>query len=231
MSRLARKHTVATRWFHWFNFPVLGAMVGSGLLIYWANDVYRIGAGGFTLVHLFPEWFNRLFGLDHGLALGMGWHFAFAWLLISNGVAYLAYLAVSGEWRELVPRPRHFPEAWQVVLHDLGIRRASLPPGKLNAAQRVTYTAVLAMGALSTITGLAIYRPIQLAWLTRACGGYQAARLEHFWLMMAFCAFFGLHLVQVARAGWNNLRAMIIGIELVEAPLHESDAPRNEAQP
>ncbi len=37
---LKQKHPLAIRWFHWINFPVLMLMIGSGLLIYWANDVY-----------------------------------------------------------------------------------------------------------------------------------------------------------------------------------------------
>jgi len=232
MPRLVKKHPLALRWFHWVNFPVIAVMVGSGLLIYWANDVYRLGVGSLTLVHLFPQWFYRLFHLEQGLARGMGWHFAFAWLLVLNGLAYLTYLALSGEWRELLPWPRHFPQAWQVVLHDLGLRQEPLPPGKLNAAQRVTYTAVIGMGALSTATGFAIYRPTQLAWLTRLCGGYEAARFEHFWLMIAFCGFFGLHLAQVARAGWNNFRAMVIGVERVDEPPRKAPGqPGGEATP
>jgi len=230
MPRLVTKHTLATRWFHWVNFPVLAAMVGSGLLIYWANDVYRVGVGAFTLVKLFPNWFYRLFGVDHGLATGMGWHFAFAWLLVANGIAYLIYLAASGEWRDLLPQPRHFPEAWEVVLHDLGIRKAPLPPSKFNAAQRVSYSTVIVMGALSTLTGFAIYRPTQLAWLTRLCGGYEAARFEHFWLMIGFCAFFALHLAQVVRAGWNNFRSMIIGVERINAPIAPGTARAPKVQ-
>ena len=232
MARLARKHSLATRWLHWVNFPLLAVMVGSGLLIYWADDVYRVGIGAFTLVRFFPAWFYRLFSLDHGLALGMGWHFAFAWLFVLNGAAYVVYVAASGEWRALVPRKRHFPEAWQVVMHELGIRKEPLPPAKFNAAQRVTYTAVVGMGALSVLTGLAIYRPIQLGWLTWACGGYRAARLEHFWLMMGFCAFFAVHLVQVVRAGWNGFRSMIIGVERVDSPpLESGGTPPREAPP
>ncbi|HUM11542.1 MAG TPA: cytochrome b/b6 domain-containing protein [Myxococcaceae bacterium] len=218
MPRLVQKHSLATRWFHWVNFPVLGVMVGSGLLIYWANDVYRVGVGGWTLIRFFPDWVYRLLSLDHGLALGMGWHFAFAWLFVLNGLAYVVYIVSSGEWRQLVPRRRHFREAWDVVRHDLGLRKEPLPPAKFNAAQRVTYSAIVVMGALITMTGFAIYRPTQLAWLTALCGGYQAARFEHFWLMMGFVAFFGLHLVQVVRAGWNNFRAMVIGVERVDAP-------------
>ena len=220
MPRLVLKHTLTARWLHWVNFPVLAVMVGSGLLIYWANDVYRVGIGGVTLVQFFPAWFYEAFGIAFSLAQGMAWHFAFAWLLVLNGGAFAIWLWASGEWREFLPRPGHLREAWQVVLHDLGIRKAPLPPAKRNAAQRVTYSVVLVMGALSTLTGFAIYKPVQLAWLARACGGYEAARLEHFWLMLGFCAFFVLHVVQVVRAGWNNFRSMVIGVERVE------DAPR-----
>jgi thiosulfate reductase cytochrome b subunit len=225
MPRLVRKHPLATRWFHWVNFPVLAVMVGSGLLIYWANDVYRIGIGDWTLVKFFPDWFYRLFHLDHGLAMGMGWHFALAWLFVLNGLAYVVYTLASGEWRGLAPRRHDLRQSWQVVLHDLGVRKQPLPPGKFNAAQRVTYTAIIVMGALSTVTGFAIYRPTQLAWLTALCGGYPAARFEHFWLMIGFCAFFAVHLVQVVRAGWNNFRSMVIGVERVNGRVSERPKP------
>ena len=43
MKRLEKKHPLAIRWFHWINFPALTVMIWSGMLIYWANDVYRIG--------------------------------------------------------------------------------------------------------------------------------------------------------------------------------------------
>jgi thiosulfate reductase cytochrome b subunit len=216
--RIERKHPLAIRWFHWLNFPLLATMIGSGLLIYWANDVYRVGIGGWTLIHLFPDWIYRVLHLDHRLAEGMAWHFTFMWLFALNGAAYVLYTLASGEWRYLVPTRESWGEAWQVVLHDLGIRRAPLPRRKFNAAQQITYTAIVAMGALSLLTGLAIYRPVQLSWLTALLGGYQAARFEHFWLTMGYCAFFLLHLAQVVRAGWNNFRSMVAGVEVVDEP-------------
>ncbi|HEV2246124.1 MAG TPA: thiosulfate reductase, partial [Terriglobia bacterium] len=51
------KHSLAIRWFHWVNFPLLAVMIWSGLWIYWANDVYRVGLGSFTLFRFFPEGF------------------------------------------------------------------------------------------------------------------------------------------------------------------------------
>jgi thiosulfate reductase cytochrome b subunit len=120
----------------------------------------------------------------------------------------------SGEWRFLLPDHRTFAEAWQVVLHDLGLRKEPLPRRKFNGAQRLAYTGVIAMGAGSLLTGLAIYKPVQLAWLTTLLGGYPAARLEHFLLALGYVVFFLIHITQVVRAGWNNFRAMVIGVEV-----------------
>jgi thiosulfate reductase cytochrome b subunit len=212
---LVHKHKLATRWFHWVNFPLLAVMIASGLLIYWANDVYRVGLGKVTLFTFFPEWVYSAFHLDHQLAEGMGWHFAFMWLFTLNGIAYVLYTALSGEWRFLVPGRGALLQAWHVVLHDLHLRKEPLPEARFNAAQQITYTAIILMGAGSVLTGFAIYRPVQLQWLTALCGGYEAARFEHFWLMLGYCAFFVVHLAQVAKAGWNNFRSMVTGVEAV----------------
>jgi thiosulfate reductase cytochrome b subunit len=217
MNRLELKHPRAIRWMHWINIPLLTIMLWSGLLIYWANDVYAIRFGGFTLFHFFPEWFYRVWGLEHGLAIGMAYHFAFMWFFAINGFCYVLYTFVSGEWRYLLPN-RHTPrEAWHVMLHDLGLRKAPLPRAKFNGAQRLAYTGVILMGAGSLVTGLAIYKPTQLAWLTGLVGGYAWARAEHFVLAIGYVVFFVIHIVQVMRAGWNNLRAMVTGYELIPA--------------
>jgi thiosulfate reductase cytochrome b subunit len=201
---------------HWINAPVLAIMIWSGLLIYWANDVYRIGWGDVTLFRFFPDVFYETFGLGHRLAEGMAWHFAFMWIFALNGVAYVLYTAISGEWRHLLPGPSSFREAWHVVLHDLGLRREPLPDSKFNAAQRFAYTGVIAMGAGSVLTGLAIYKPVQLSWLTFVLGGYEWARLEHFALTIGYVLFFIIHIAQVVKAGWNNFRAMVTGYEIVK---------------
>jgi thiosulfate reductase cytochrome b subunit len=214
MPRLEKKHSLATRVFHWANVPILAVMIWSGLLIYWANDVYAIKFGGFTLVKFFPDWFYQRFQIASRLSEGMAWHFWFMWLFALNGLFYVTYTFVSGEWRHLVPNRRTFVEALQVVLHDLHIRREPLPRRKFNGAQRIAYTGVIAMGAGSLLTGLAIYKPVQLSWLVAALGGYQAARLEHFSLTILYVLFFVVHIAQVIKSGWNNARAMIIGVEV-----------------
>ena len=87
------------------------------------------------------------------------------------------------------------------------------------------------MGVGAVITGLAIYKPLQLAWLTGLLGGYEWARWLHFWLMVLFVLFFAVHVVQVALAGWRNFRSMVTGYEVVEAhePPAQSDRLNEEA--
>ncbi len=215
MKRLEKKHPLAIRWLHWINFPLLFVMIWSGLLIYWSNSVYRVGFGEHTLFHFFPQGFFETLGIGHRLAEGMALHFFFMWFFAINGVLYVLYTAISGEWRYLVPNLHSFKEAIQVTLHDLHLSKYHPPRRKFNGAQQIAYTGVILMGAGSLLTGLAIYKPVQFAWLTTVLGGYEWARWEHFWLTVSYVLFFVVHVVQVIIAGWNNFRSMVTGYEIV----------------
>jgi thiosulfate reductase cytochrome b subunit len=238
--RLVPKHSLAIRWMHWINFPVLMVMIWSGVLILWANDVYpteslrlrvpnRVSISRVGVTPVYPDSVpegveeenypvpatqRRDINLGFRLAEGQAWHFTLAWFFTLNGVAYVLYLWISKEWKHLLPRRDSFGEAFRVVFHDLGLYKKPLPPGKFNHAQRIAYTSVVVMGFGMVVTGLAIYKPAQLNWLANLLGGYQAARVEHFLLTGLILAFFLVHIAQVIRAGWNNFRAMITGYEL-----------------
>lgn len=203
MVSLQKKHPLAIRWNHWINFPVLTIMVWSGFLIYWANDAYFIPG----------RWLEAI-GMNARLGQGMSWHFPFAFIFTVNGLLYAAFLFISGQWRYMFPDRRSLREAVIVVLHDLHLHKGDLPKQlKYNGAQRFAYTGILFLGFAALLTGLAIYKPVQLSWLTYALGGYEAARLEHFLVTCAFLAFFFVHIAQVVKAGWNAFRAMITGLE------------------
>ena len=226
--RLEKKHPLAIRWMHWINFPVLFTMIWSGLLIYWNDSdnayqhphaVYRIGIGSLTVVRLFPAWFWKTINAPYRVTEGLSYHFFFMWIFAINGILYATYLLVSGEWRLLVPERRSVRDAIQVTLVDLHLRKGLPPQKKYNGAQRIAYSAVILMGLGSLVTGLSIYKPTQAHWLTTLLGGYEMARWEHFWLTMGFCAFFVVHVAQVALAGWNNFRSMVSGYEI--APLEK----------
>jgi len=217
MKKVLVKHPAAIRWFHWVNFPVLGVMIWSGLLIYWANDVYAIKVGGNPIIHFFPDSFYKALHIPFRLAEGMAYHFVFMWLFLLNGLLYVLYTLFSGEWRLLLPERKSWREAWLVFLHDLHIRKAAPVQIKYNAAQRIAYSAIIVMGIGSVCTGLAVYKPIQFRGLAWLCGGYEAARVEHFILTIGYCLFFLVHIVQVILAGWNNFQSMITGLEMLPA--------------
>jgi thiosulfate reductase cytochrome b subunit len=223
-QRIVEKHPLAVRWFHWINFPLLMIMIWSGTLIYWAHDVYQIKIGSTTLFKFFPDAFYKAFDINGHLATGMAFHFAFACFFGINGVLYVAYMLISGEWKFIVPDKTSLSEAWRVTLNDLHIKKYDHPKAKFNGAQRIAYTSIIIMGAGSLLTGVAIYKPIQLSWLAYALGGYEWARIEHFCLTLGFCAFFLIHIGQVIRAGWNNFRAMVAGFEVENSSVNVPEA-------
>ncbi|MFN8277953.1 MAG: cytochrome b/b6 domain-containing protein [Chitinophagales bacterium] len=219
MQPVRFKHPLAIRWFHWINFPVLAVMIWSGLLIYWANDVYYISVGGKEYIRFFPDSFNEALHLKFRLAEGMAWHFALMWLFFINGFLYVTYTIISGEWRYLLPTRKSWGEALQVVLHDLHLRRSAPNFDKYNAAQRVAYSGVVLMGFGSLLTGLAIYKPVQFPWLCWVMGGYESARVIHFGLTVAYVLFFVVHIIQVMMAGWQAFSAMLTGWEVEKEQL------------
>jgi thiosulfate reductase cytochrome b subunit len=221
--RLGHKHPLAIRWMHWINFPVLFTMMWSGLLIYWNDSdnayqyphrVYRIGIGHWTLFRFFPEWFYTKLHVPYHVTQGLGYHFFFMWFFMLNGIAYVLFTAVTGEWRFLLPERRSLRDAIQVTLVDLHLSKGLPPQLKYNGAQRIAYTSVILMGAGMLVTGLAIYKPTQTHWLTTLLGGYEMARWLHFWITMSLLGFFFVHVGQVILAGWNNFRAMVSGLEV-----------------
>lgn len=185
---------------HWANLVLVGIMAGSGLQILVAYPY--LGARG-ALVRWYPfQGWTPPPALTVGswLAGARHYHFAFAWLFVANGLVYLAYAVASGEWRRRVFVPRRDARsAWQTVLHDLRLRRQPpVPVGLYNGMQRLAYTAAIALAALLVASGLALYKPVQLRWLTGLLGGYDAARALHLLALAALALFAAIHVVQAA---------------------------------
>lgn len=233
MLRIEERHPLAVRWMHWINFPLLMIMIWSGLMVYWVtspdNGVldhqnYRVGIGHFTLFRFFPNWFYRLFRLDNHLTRGMAFHALAMWPFVINGVAYLIFLTVSGQWREILPNWRDLKQLvqtfWRAIARSEGPTRAE----KYNGAQRIAYTTVIIIGALSVFSGIAIWKPTTLPQLAAMLGGYQSARFIHFWTTILFCAFLFVHLVQVLRAGRSTMQSMITGFEVVADRVETKEA-------
>ena len=223
-----KKHALALRWMHWINFPVLMIMIWSGMRIYWADlrDPYALGILGWQLFEFWPDSVNSFFQLDFALAKGIAFHLVFGWLFVLNGLAYVIYLSLNGNWRYLVPDRQGLRDAPRTLLHDLHLSDEKPPQGKYNPMQQLTYTAVLVMAAVLVASGFAIYRSGQLALLEAAFGGYDNARFVHFTISILLMLFFLVHVIQVARSGWGNFASIITGYRL--QPADESAETRHE---
>jgi thiosulfate reductase cytochrome b subunit len=187
---------VWVRVMHWVNAAAMVMMIMSGWQIYNASP-------------LFDFTFSRSITLGGWLAGGLLWHFAAMWLLMVNGLAYLVLGFATGRFRRKL-----LPITPSGVLADT---RAALT-GKLshndlaryNQVQKLLYAGVIAVGVLVVLSGLSIWKPVQLQWLTAVFGGYDFARYVHFTCMALIVAFLIVH-VALALLVPKSLRAMIIG--------------------
>jgi Ni/Fe-hydrogenase b-type cytochrome subunit len=211
----ARRHHGIVRLSHWLNAVFLTGMIGSGLQIYAAFP--HIGSKNAVLGVPNPFDSDKIGGLPETIRLGgwlaggLRWHFTLAWPFVLTGLAYLIFLAVSGEWRKLLFRPRDVPGAVQMTRYYLRLRKDHPPQGKHNPLQKAAYTTAILLAVLSVLTGFAIAKPIQLGWLTALFGGYELARYWHFVVVWAFTLFTIMHVIMVFVADPASLRAIITG--------------------
>lgn len=217
-----KRHHGIVRVAHWLNAIVLLGMIASGLQIYGAFSHFGIRGGTFPLPNPLdgkpiPEW-GRLGGW---LAGGLNWHFALAWPFVITGLVYLLFLGLTGEWRALLFRPRDVGPAVQMQLYYLKLRKEHPPQGKHNPLQKGAYTFIVFLGALSALTGFAIYKPVQLSWLTSLFGGYELARYWHFASVWIFVGFTLLHVALVFLVDPASLRAMTTGWYRGRFPSHD----------
>jgi thiosulfate reductase cytochrome b subunit len=176
-------HPLAVRATHWINAFAMACMLMSGWAIYNASPLF-----GFR----FPAWAT----VGGWLGGSIAWHFAAMWLLVVNGLLYVAYGLASGHFR------RHLlPVHPAAVSRDMKLAaRLKLPhtSGSYNAVQRLSYLGVLALGVLVVASGLSIWKPVQFDGLVDLFGGYDFARRVHFFAMAGIAAFIVLHLLLVA---------------------------------
>jgi thiosulfate reductase cytochrome b subunit len=142
-----------------------------------------------------PQWMR----IGGWLGGGRHWHFAIAWFFVLNGIFYLTYFFISGEWRRRMFRPwRDTNSAVAQLLYYLKIRRTAPPADFYNGLQRFAYSSVIIFGIGMVLSGLAIYKPVQLHFLTLLFGGYDGARVVHLGGLCLFAMFLAAHLVLVS---------------------------------
>src|SRR5690349_6164108 len=182
---------------HWVNAFAMILMIMSGWQIYNASPLFE----GFT--------FAKSITLGGWLGGALLWHFAAMWILMVNGLIYLVLGFVTGRFRRKL-----LPITPEGVISDT---KAALT-GKLshddltkyNYVQKLLYAGIIVVGILIVLSGLAIWKPVQLQYLTALFGGYDFARYVHFFCMAAIVAFLVVH-VALALLVPKSLRAMLIG--------------------
>ncbi len=189
-------HPLWVRLTHWVNAVAMVVMIGSGWEIYNASP-------------LFPFAFPPAITLGGWLAGALLWHFAAMWLLAVNGLIYVVLGVATGRFRRmLVPiRPREvLADTKAALARNLSYDDLSI----YNAVQKLLYLGIILVGIVIVLSGLAIWKPVQLQELAAAFGGYTAARYVHFFAMAAIVAFLLIHVIMSFLVP-KSLRAMIVG--------------------
>lgn len=196
----AAKPLIHPRWVritHWINALAIFMMIGSGWQIYDASPLFRF------------LYFPSQIALGEWLAGALLWHFAAMWLFVINFIVYVTLGIATGRFRQkLFPiRPR---DVWADITLAL---RGKLSHGDLtvyNAVQRLLYLGVIIAAVVIVLSGVSIWKPVQLKYLTAFFGGYDTARYVHFFAMASIVAFLTIH-ITLALLVPKSLRAMIIG--------------------
>ena len=202
-----QRHSAIVRLAHWTLALAIIVMIGSGWRIY---DNVPI------LPFQFPYWLTlggdkyvaSTTSNDWGTANAIAWHFAGMWLLLFAFSLFVLNGIITGHFRrDFLPlTPRAFS-------HDF-LAAAALKLdhrlGAYNAVQKAFYWGALLAVCMMFVSGLAIWKPVQLGWLTWLMGGFPTARVIHFCFMAAIVAFMIVHVALVAVVP-RTLLAMTLG--------------------
>ena len=171
--------------------------------------------------HYANSWLYDHFSLGTGmLSTALSLHWLFAYLFMLNGLLYLVGLGVGGGYKSLLPRRTDFQDAVKMQIYYLGLPFAKISRRpwphpvvitKYNALQRLAYFSMPVFGTISVLTGWAIHKPQQFGWLQAVFGGYDYARVWHFWLISLFVLFVIPHVILVLADGWDTMRSMFVG--------------------
>jgi Ni/Fe-hydrogenase b-type cytochrome subunit len=210
MSTPKRHHPVI-RITHWINAIALTVMIGSGLQIFNAYPAFARKGETFCCYPFAGKPIPKVFTFGGWLAGARNWHFAMMWVLVVNGLIYLAFIYLHGEWRDLVPRRGTARDMWEMVKFYLFVRKDHPRQGKHNALQRMTYFSLPIVTALAVLTGIAIWKPVQFQPLTMLFGGYDLARAWHFVAMVVIVVLAIGHIFMVFTVDPYSIPSIITG--------------------
>jgi thiosulfate reductase cytochrome b subunit len=194
---------------HWINALAILVMIGSGWRIYNYYPALTLHFGFPLCLTLGGDFtVSEAIHNEDGLTNALAWHFAAMWVLVLNFLAYLVVGFVSGHFRRdflPVTPGAFFRDLFAAIRGRLGHQL-----GEYNAVQKVFYWGVLAAILVTILSGLSIWKPVQLKELTWLFGGYEFARIVHFFGMATIVGFLAVHLALTALVP-KTLVAMVVG--------------------
>ena len=211
MADFVKRNHWVVRLTHWVNVVAVIVMAGSGMRIFNAHPAFARPGETFPLNPWdgtpIPAW------LTFGAWLGGArhWHFAMMWLLVANGLLYISFLFLHGEWRDVVPRRGDARDALEMLKFYLFVRRDHPIQGKHNALQKSAYFAMPILGVILVLSGLAIWKPVTLGFITALFVNYKWARFVHFMSMTLLILLALIHVFMVLAVDPYALRSMVTG--------------------
>jgi Ni/Fe-hydrogenase b-type cytochrome subunit len=206
-----KRHHWVVRVTHWVNAIALTLMVASGLGIFNASPAFAPKGATFCCYPWEGTPVPGVLTFGGWLEGSRRWHFAMMWVLVVNGLAYLAFVYLHGEWRDLVPRRGDLRDTWEMIKFYTFARKDHPRQGKHNALQKGAYFAMPWIAVLCVTSGLAIWKPVEFAPLTNAMGGYAWARYWHFLAMTAIVVLAVGHIFMVFAVDPYAIRGMVTG--------------------
>jgi len=193
---------------HWVNAIAMFIMIGSGWRIFNDSPLFPfIFHPDFTLGG--DVYLSQKLWQDSGMGGALQWHFAGMWLLVLNGLVYFGYNIATGRFAMKL-----LPVTVKGLIGDirdaLTLKLSHDDLSVYNHAQKLLYIGVLALGVLVVLSGLAIWKPVQLWWLTDLFYGFQGARWVHFLCMSGIVLFLVVH-VALAILVPRTIVSMITG--------------------
>ncbi|MGB9792036.1 MAG: Ni/Fe-hydrogenase, b-type cytochrome subunit [Thermacetogeniaceae bacterium] len=205
MSKMVYRHTLAVRFFHWWNAISIIMLILTGFYI---HTPY-----GFPI---FPS-------MDVARKI----HFIFMYAVIAGLVGRLYYAFISGDYKNFKPRLQDLPNMIKLMKYYLFLTDELPDWGeKYNPGQKMMYAGFVPLLIIQIITGFILYFPTALNHWAYAVGGMHIVRIIHYVVAWIFVYCVAAHIYLDFSEGIENIVGMITGYR--PADFHERHAKKGK---
>jgi Ni/Fe-hydrogenase 1 B-type cytochrome subunit len=198
MTKLEYRHTLAVRFFHWWNAVSIILLLLTGFYIHT------------------PHGFPIFSSMDVARKI----HFIFMYALIAGLIGRLYYAFISGDYKNFKPRLADFPNMFGLMKYYLFLSDELPDFGeKYNPGQKMMYAGFVPLIIIQIITGFILYWPTALNHWAAWFGGAMVVRIIHYAVAWIFVYCVAVHLYLDLSEGIASIAGMITGYR--PADLHK----------